>query len=473
MSRLGFGAEMESIIKKSNENNRNAAILKLVATENLIDFPENEDMGFDCSYTLDLEESIEKSGFTDPLQVCPVNKKLAREMKEIYNLNVQIGQYIIISGHRRRKAGVITGMTEFPCLEEKREDYITLRRAVLEGNKQRGKGGNAIQTAKEAAAWKKQHGLEDEKGDVRKYIATNMGIAGGGTVQRYLKLLDLIPEFQNLIMNKYLGLTHVEKLGNLQEEEQREIYNLMQAYVKTNDNTSYEGDEKFLNLSREKAKNIIEEYLQKKKTAESIKNFDECMKNKNAVSDKKNGMGEEKEQKKDIGHGSENAKNSSQNDNNKVESFSANTELEKRLDQKVKEQQAQIEDLERRLKDQYEYSQQLLAENVEQRVSYETAEKVPIEKLLEVERELEKAEKKVEANEFRLKKKNEHLSELRKEIIRLEEEKKQHFNAVEEVMNLKNHVKELNLLIDDLKSDKRDLQEELDRLNQTRAKGDL
>ena len=122
----------------------------------------------------------------------------------------------------------------------------------------------------------------------------------------------------------------------------------------------------------------------------------------------------------------------------------------------IKEQQAKIEDLERRLRDQYEYSQQLLAENVDQRVSYETAEKVPIEKLLEV-------EKKVEVNEFRLKKKNEHLSELRKEIIRLEQEKKQHFDAVEEVMNLKNHVKELNLLIDDLKSDKKDLQEELER----------
>lgn len=129
----------------------------------------------------------------------------------------------------------------------------------------------------------------------------------------------------------------------------------------------------------------------------------------------------------------------------------------------IKEQQAKIEDLERRLRNQYEYSQQLLAENFDQRVSYETAEKVPIEKLLEVEKELEKAEKKVEVNEFRLKKKNEHLSELRKEIIRLEQEKKQHFDAVEEVMNLKNHVKELNLLIDDLKSDKKDLQEELER----------
>ena len=129
----------------------------------------------------------------------------------------------------------------------------------------------------------------------------------------------------------------------------------------------------------------------------------------------------------------------------------------------IEEQRAKIEDLERRLRDQFEYSQQLLAENVEQRVSYETAEKVPIEKLLEVEKELEKAEKKVEVNEFRLKKKNEHISELRRDVIRLEQEKKQHFDAVEEVMNLQNHIKELNLLINDLKSDKKDLQEELER----------
>ena len=336
MSKLGFGAEMESIIKKSNESNRNAAIIKLVATENLIDFPENEDMGFDCSYTLDLEESITKSGFTDPLQICPVCKKLARDMKEIYNLNVHIGQYIIISGHRRRKAGVITGMTEFPCLEERREDYITLRRAVLEGNKQRGKGGNAIQTAKEAAAWKKQHALEKEKGDVRKYIATNMGIAGGGTVQRYLKLLDLIPEFQNLVTNKYLGLTHVEKLGNLQEEEQRAVYDIMKAYVETHGNADHKGDEKFLNLSRETAKNIIEEYLQRKKTSESIKNFDACMKNKNSDFEEKKVGDKEKRQRKDSSHEGENARDFSQDDSNTVESFSENIEHEKlfeKLDQ--------------------------------------------------------------------------------------------------------------------------------------------
>ena len=127
----------------------------------------------------------------------------------------------------------------------------------------------------------------------------------------------------------------------------------------------------------------------------------------------------------------------------------------------IEEQRAKIEDLERRLRDQFEYSQQLLAENAEQKISYETAERVPIEKLLEVEKELEKAEKKVEVSEFRLRKKNEHISELRKEIIRLEQERKQYFDAVEEVMNLKSHVKELQLQIDDLKGDKEDLQTEL------------
>lgn len=103
----------------------------------------------------------------------------------------------------------------------------------------------------------------------------------------------------------------------------------------------------------------------------------------------------------------------------------------------------------------------MLTENAEQKISYETAERVPIEKLLEVEKELEKAEKKVEVSEFRLKKKNEHISELRKEIIRLEQERKQYFDAVEEVMNLKSHVKELQLQIDDLKGDKEDLQTKL------------
>ena len=70
-----------------------------ISNENLLDNPEN---GEDVTFTEDLELSMQENGFTDPL--------------EVTDFEQEAGKYMILSGHRRRKAGIKVGITIFPCL---------------------------------------------------------------------------------------------------------------------------------------------------------------------------------------------------------------------------------------------------------------------------------------------------------------------------------------------------------------------
>ncbi len=67
-----------------------------ISTENLLDNPEN---GEDVTVTEDLELSMQENGFTDPL--------------EVTDFEQEAGKYMILSGHRRRQAGLKVGFTVF------------------------------------------------------------------------------------------------------------------------------------------------------------------------------------------------------------------------------------------------------------------------------------------------------------------------------------------------------------------------
>lgn len=84
--------------KKAAEKAQVIAIQN-ISTENLIDDPDN---GEDIGYTEDLEISIRENGFTDPL--------------EVTDFGQDDGKYMILSGHRRRSAGIKARITVFPCL---------------------------------------------------------------------------------------------------------------------------------------------------------------------------------------------------------------------------------------------------------------------------------------------------------------------------------------------------------------------
>ena len=96
--RAGSNKSFDKVGKKEAEKAKVIVIMN-ISNENLIDNPEN---GEDISFTEDLELSMKENGFTDPI--------------EVTDFGMEEGKYMIISGHRRRSAGVKMGISVFPAL---------------------------------------------------------------------------------------------------------------------------------------------------------------------------------------------------------------------------------------------------------------------------------------------------------------------------------------------------------------------
>ena len=89
---------IKNVAKKSDEKSQILS-LKIIDNENLIDYPRNNE---DVTQTEDIQIAIRENGFSDPI--------------EVTDYGMEPDKYMIVSGHRRRCAGVKEGMTKFPCI---------------------------------------------------------------------------------------------------------------------------------------------------------------------------------------------------------------------------------------------------------------------------------------------------------------------------------------------------------------------
>jgi len=95
-------------------------MIKLIDSTDLVNYINNDE---DIEDTADLELSIEELGFIDPIEVTDYNMKK--------------GKYMILSGHRRRNAGVKQGYTSFPCIVKSFNTDKEVENYVLMANSQR------------------------------------------------------------------------------------------------------------------------------------------------------------------------------------------------------------------------------------------------------------------------------------------------------------------------------------------------
>lgn len=86
-------------VAKASAEKAQVTVLKMISNDCLVDYPKNQE---DITDTTDLENSIKELGFTDPI--------------EVTNFGQKDKVYMIVSGHRRRQAGVKCGMDIFPCI---------------------------------------------------------------------------------------------------------------------------------------------------------------------------------------------------------------------------------------------------------------------------------------------------------------------------------------------------------------------
>lgn len=236
----GSARRIKEVAKASNEK-ANVIQVKMINNDNLVDYPKNNE---DVTDTIDLENSMRELGFTDPI--------------EVTSYGMEEGKYMIVSGHRRRKAGIKVGISTFPCIIKSFSNEKEVHNYVLLANSQR-------DSAKDPLLFCKRYKMHEEylnesgfKGKKREEIAKRLGISVQ-QADRYKKFNDVIISVWEMVSNGIVGMSSVLPMATHSVEEQEEIYLLLKEYYDKNSN-----------LTRETCNKIIKGYREGKKTLNEI-----------------------------------------------------------------------------------------------------------------------------------------------------------------------------------------------------------
>ena len=222
--------KMEAVAKKSNES-ANVITVKMVGNENLIDYPKNNE---DVTMTDDLELSMKQNGFTDPI--------------EVTSFGCEDGKYMIVSGHRRRVAGVKVGITTFPCIIKNFKSDTEVYNYVLLANSQR-------DSAKDPLLFCKRYKMHEEylkqsnyDGNIREEVAKRLGLSIQ-QADRYNQMNKIILPVWDLIRDEKVGMSSVLPMSKFFPEHQEEIVSIFNECM-----------EQGQRLSREMCKTLIDGY---------------------------------------------------------------------------------------------------------------------------------------------------------------------------------------------------------------------
>lgn len=205
-------AKAFSKVAKVEQEKANVIALQNIRNSNLIDNPKN---GEDISRTEDLEKSMKENGFTDPMEVTP--------------FGMENGKYMILSGHRRRAAGVkVFGKDfAFPCVVRNFSNEHELQNYTLMANAQR-------DSAKDPLLFSVRYKMHEEylkgvgfKGGFREEIAERLGISIQ-QADRYNAMNKIILPVWDMVRAEIVGMSNVQPLAKYSAEEQNVIYNIMQ-----------------------------------------------------------------------------------------------------------------------------------------------------------------------------------------------------------------------------------------------------
>lgn len=224
-------------VEKASAQKAQVLVVKMISNSNLIDYPHN---GEDVKDTADLENSIKELGFTDPIEVTAYGQSE--------------GNYMIVSGHRRRTAGVKCGLDVFPCIVKSFNSESEVANYVLLANSQR-------DSAKDPLLFCKRYKMHEEylksanfNGNVREEIAKRLGISVQ-QADRYNAMNRIILPVWDMVRNEKVGMSSVIPLASHNEQEQGEIFAVMKEALQ-NKNT----------LTRDDVKNIVDGYRKDKKS---------------------------------------------------------------------------------------------------------------------------------------------------------------------------------------------------------------
>lgn len=249
--------KIEAVAKKSSES-ANVITVKMIGVDDLLDYPKNNE---DVSMTEDLELSMKQNGFTDPI--------------EVTTFGCEDGKYIIVSGHRRKYAGIKVGIKTFPCIVKTFKNEADVFNYVLLANSQR-------DSAKDPLLFCKRYKMHEEclkeqgfKGNLREEIAKRLGLSIQ-QADRYNQMNKVILPVWDMVREEKVGMSSVLAMSNFFPEHQEEIVVIFNQCIEAGQR-----------LSREVCKTIIDGYKKGKKSYLEIIQIDMNMEQ---VSNEFNGM---------------------------------------------------------------------------------------------------------------------------------------------------------------------------------------
>lgn len=232
--------------KETSQDNiadANLIFIKYYKDEQLLDYPKNNE---NISDTEDIEKSIEEQGFTDPL--------------EITDYGMEDGNFMIVSGHRRRMAGRNKGMEEFPCILRHFCSDAEVHNYVLFSNAQR-------DSVKDPLLFAKRYRMHEEylkeigfKGSLREEIAKRLGLKPA-QADRYNQFNKVILPIWDMVREGSVGMSSVTDSGlyTHSPQEQVEMLQMMRECMEA-------GNE----LTRPIIRKIVNSYREGKKSWDGI-----------------------------------------------------------------------------------------------------------------------------------------------------------------------------------------------------------
>lgn len=202
----------------------------LIEDSELEDYPNQPFKLYDEDKRKEMIESIRNFGIMQPLIVRPIKD----------------GKYQILAGHNRRSCARELGITKYPCIIKENLSDDEAKIYLIDTNLCT---RDKISPMERARAYKikydtykkrniKTSMFEEIKRDNTGALDTLIKEekTSAGSIQRYLRLMYLIPSLQEFADKGEISLTVGEKLSFLPNEEQKFVAELIRDNIKINDN---------------------------------------------------------------------------------------------------------------------------------------------------------------------------------------------------------------------------------------------
>ena len=216
----------QEVAKHEKEENITATLIK---DSELEDYPNQPFKLYDKEKRNEMIESIRINGIMQPLIVRPIDN----------------GKYQILAGHNRRSCARELGITKYPCIIKKNLTDDEAKIYLIDTNLCT---RDKISPMERARAYKIKYDTykkrnintsmfeeikKDNEGALNTLIKEEKTSAG--SIQRYLRLMYLVPSLQDLVDKGKISLTVGEKLSFLPNEEQKFVAEIIKDNVKIND----------------------------------------------------------------------------------------------------------------------------------------------------------------------------------------------------------------------------------------------